>query len=176
MRRAAKTIINLKTPIMKNSFYAVCFVIFSAILFTSCSKSTEDLVAPEPVASSVSSGTISNSNFNFVNHLYGFRVVPTNSSLGHGVLRLSYSSEARAATYSLTFERVIPVEAHIHTGLPNENGPIAFDLGKSSGTPFEGRITLTESQVADLLSGRMYVDVHTEMFKDGEIRAQIGRE
>ena len=116
------------------------------------------------------------STYTFVNDLYGFRVVPTNSSLGHGVFTLNYSGLSKSISYTLTYERVIPLAAHIHSGMPNENGPVVFDLGKPTNIPFEGTLALTEAQLSDLVNGKMYVDIHTAIFPDGEIRAQIGKE
>ncbi|HEX9616072.1 MAG TPA: CHRD domain-containing protein, partial [Anaerolineales bacterium] len=68
--------------------------------------------------------------------------------------------------------------AHIHDGLPGENGPILFDLFTGSGTfdpgnPVTGSLTLTEEQVIELVAGNFYVNVHTEANPGGEIRGQL---
>jgi hypothetical protein len=40
-------------------------------------------------------------------------------------------------------------------------------------SPAEGSATLTDPQAADLLGGRMYVNVHTAANPGGEIRGQV---
>ncbi|HMJ45718.1 MAG TPA: CHRD domain-containing protein, partial [Ferruginibacter sp.] len=150
---------------MKNSFYAVCFAIFSAMILSSCSKSTDDLISPTPLTSSVNSGQSTGSpSYTFVSQLYGFRVVPTNSSLGKGQFIFEYSGNAKTANYELTWERLEPVSAHIHEGSPTENGKILYDLGNPITSPLKGMIVLTDDISAKLLSGKLYVDIHTRMF------------
>ena len=40
-------------------------------------------------------------------------------------------------------------------------------------SPAEGSATLTDAQAADLMSGRLYVNVHTAANPAGEIRGQV---
>jgi hypothetical protein len=82
-------------------------------------------------------------------------------------------------------------QAHIHYGLPNENGPVvAFLFGLVAPTDeIDGRLsdgTITEDNLLDLFvgdfagfaealrSGMLYVNVHTDVNPSGEIRGQIG--
>ena len=37
----------------------------------------------------------------------------------------------------------------------------------------QGSADITESQISDLKAGKYYVNVHTAMFPDGEIRGQL---
>jgi hypothetical protein len=50
-------------------------------------------------------------------------------------------------------------------------GPSVFDLTASSGTSgtISGSVTLTTVQVADLESGRLYVQLHSEKAPDGNL-------
>jgi hypothetical protein len=69
--------------------------------------------------------------------------------------------------------------AHIHDGLPGENGPVLFNLFTGTGTfdpanPVSGSLTLTEEEVIELVAGNYYVNVHTEVNPGGEIRGQLG--
>jgi hypothetical protein len=62
---------------------------------------------------------------------------------------------------------------HIHG--PAEPGKIAgvmipFPKVES---PFEGSATLTDAQAADLIAGKLYVNIHTAENKGGEIRGQV---
>jgi hypothetical protein len=40
---------------------------------------------------------------------------------------------------------------------------------------FEGQVTLTDAQAADLLAGRWYANIHTAARPGGEIRGQLER-
>ena len=39
--------------------------------------------------------------------------------------------------------------------------------------PYRGSLTLTPEQGAALLAGQLYIDIHTDLYRDGEIRGQI---
>ncbi len=68
--------------------------------------------------------------------------------------------------------------AHIHRGLPNESGPIAFTLTVYGGDDNRDGILnltaeLTQNQTAELLNGLYYVNVHSVNHTGGEIRGQL---
>ena len=82
-------------------------------------------------------------------------------------------------------------EAHIHAGLPNENGPVVATLYGPTAPAgrFGGRLArefLTEGDLvgpfagdfrgflAALENGELYVSVHTTANPSGEIRGQLG--
>jgi uncharacterized repeat protein (TIGR01451 family) len=62
---------------------------------------------------------------------------------------------------------------HIHRGAPAVNGPIVFDPGSSTSPLNATWAGMTPTDVADLLAGNLYVDVHSTAFPAGEIRGQI---
>ena len=63
--------------------------------------------------------------------------------------------------------------SHFHgPGAPGASAPVAVQAnGKES--PFAGSAMLSEAQVADLMAGKWYFNVHTEKNKSGEIRGQL---
>lgn len=68
-----------------------------------------------------------------------------------------------------------PTAAHIHTGGPNENGPVAVGFTRVSDTEFrlpEGA-KLSPSQCQAYRAGRTYVNVHSAAHPGGEVRGQI---
>lgn len=79
--------------------------------------------------------------------------------------------------------RVI-VAAHIHEATAGANGPVRFQLLKTS-APAVGslasfgikgqRVFITQAQFMDLLNGvkPYYVNVHTNVFPTGEVRGQL---
>ncbi len=63
--------------------------------------------------------------------------------------------------------------AHFHA--PAEagtNAGVAIPITMTP-SPLKGSATLTDEQAAALTSGKMYVNVHTDAHKGGEIRAQL---
>ncbi|QFU06441.1 CHRD domain protein (plasmid) [Pseudoalteromonas sp. THAF3] len=64
--------------------------------------------------------------------------------------------------------------AHIHDGDIGENGDVAFTFSAASEGMLEVAITdLSEDLVSDLMDGDWYINVHTDAYPDGELRAQI---
>lgn len=66
-------------------------------------------------------------------------------------------------------------EAHLHRGEPGTNGPIVFSF-PSLTLPIGATVTLSEEDEALLLNNDMYVDVHTQIFPQGEIRGPVRRQ
>ncbi len=64
--------------------------------------------------------------------------------------------------------------AHIHQGAKGKNGPVIVPLTKKGDTYSvpEGR-KLTEAQMKAWKAGDLYVNVHTNANKGGEVRGQI---
>jgi hypothetical protein len=77
-------------------------------------------------------------------------------------------------TGSVKTEGMQGTMAHIHRGAKGQNGPVIIPLTKSGDTYSvpAGR-KLTEAQMADLKAGHLYVNVHSNAHKGGEIRAQL---
>ena len=70
--------------------------------------------------------------------------------------------------------------AHIHVGDAGENGPIAFPLEVSAdddaqGGSFSLTQRLSTDEQAVFRAGGYYINVHTETYQDGEIRAQLSK-
>lgn len=72
--------------------------------------------------------------------------------------------------------------AHIHQAAPGVGGPIIFDLfglpefvgaGQTFFFMDLGPSAFPAAQVANLLNGDMYINIHTSNFTSGEIRGQL---
>lgn len=116
-------------------------------------------------------------HLNFTAYLTGDQEASsvTTNAKGTAALTLTGSGGLR---YSITVSGLsgLITGAHIHLGSTKVNGPVIFDLSTSfSGTTAYGTIAgpLPDSIVAALMTGRMYINVHTAANPNGEIRGQV---
>lgn len=108
--------------------------------------------------------------------LRGDQEVPPASTLGQGQLDAVLDHRTRLLRWKLNYTALTgPVTAgHFHgPALPGANAGVVLPLGAPLNSPAEGSATLTEAQMADLLAGRWYVNLHTAAFPGGEIRGQV---
>ena len=77
--------------------------------------------------------------------------------------KLSYSGLSGPAT-----------AGHFHGPAPvGANAGVALPFPGQMRSPMEGSATLTAAQVADLMAGRWYANIHTAANPGGEIRGQM---
>ena len=113
----------------------------------------------------------------FEGTLGGLVEVPANLSNGSGsvgvtlagdVLQLAGSFSGLTGTYTMS---------HIHRGAAGINGGVAFgltaDAGNGEWSAFENIFDLTSTDIDELNNGELYVNLHTDEFPAGEVRAQI---
>jgi hypothetical protein len=106
--------------------------------------------------------------------LTGAQVVPGTASPATGLVIVRQAFSGLAGSVSLSFNGLSSAEtaAHLHGPAPaNANAPSIANLPNGQFANFP--ITLTVAQANDLANGRQYVDVHTNNFPNGEIRAQL---
>jgi hypothetical protein len=105
--------------------------------------------------------------------LSGAQEVPPASTQakGSGSFRVA---EDGSISGSVTTEGIKGTMAHIHQGAKGQNGPVIVPLTKNGDTYSvpEGR-KLTPAQMDALKAGNLYVNVHSDRYKGGEIRAQL---
>jgi CHRD domain len=100
--------------------------------------------------------------------------VPPNSSPATGTLTATYDTSSKKLSWKGSYSGLTgpATAAHFHSGEGGKNGPVAVPITRAT-SPFEGSATLTDAQANDLLAGKLYVNVHTEANKGGEIRGQV---
>jgi len=99
-------------------------------------------------------------------------VPPVNTSgTGSGSFRVT---EDGSVSGSVTTKNVPGNAAHIHVGARGKNGPVIVPLTKNGDTYSvpEGR-KLTSAQLEAFKEGNLYVNVHSNRHKGGEVRAQL---
>lgn len=99
-------------------------------------------------------------------------VPPANTQAkGSGSFRVA---EDGTVSGSVTTEGIQGTMAHIHQAAKGQNGPVIVPLTKNGDTYSvpEGK-KLTPAQMDALKAGNLYVNVHSNTYKGGEIRAQL---
>ena len=105
--------------------------------------------------------------------LSGKEEVPPANTAGSGSGSFRVASDG-TITGSVATTGVAGTMAHIHQGAKGQNGPVIVPLTKNGDTYSvpEGR-KLTPAQMESLKQGNLYVNVHSDRFKGGEVRAQL---
>ena len=105
--------------------------------------------------------------------LSGTQEVPPLSVPGSGSGSFTIGADGSVAG-SVTTTGVQGTMAHIHTGARGTNGPVIVPLTKSGDTyTAPAGAKLSDAQMQAFKAGNLYVNVHTDRNKGGEVRAQL---
>jgi hypothetical protein len=103
--------------------------------------------------------------------------VPAKDSEGRGTLTGSLNTDSKELTYHVTYEGLTgpATAAHFHGPAdPKSNaGPQVPVAMKPLNSPIDGKATLTDDQMKDLMAGKWYFNIHTAANAGGEIRGQV---
>ena len=91
---------------------------------------------------------------------------------GNGTITVN---EDMSVSGSVTTTGIKATAAHIHEAAAGKNGPVVVPLEKKSDNEFAvpAGAKLSEAQYKALKAGNLYVNVHSDAHKSGEIRAQL---
>jgi len=107
--------------------------------------------------------------------LRGDKEVPavTSSATGDGLITVSAD---KSVTGSIKTTGIVGTAAHIHLGAPGKNGPPIVSLMKTGDDNVwlvPAGAKLTDAQFASFKAGDLYVNVHSDANRNGEIRGQL---
>jgi len=106
--------------------------------------------------------------------LTGEQEVPPVITSGNATGELNVAADG-SISGSIATHGVTGTMAHIHKGAIGTNGPVIISLTRGEGgvwlVPPASR--LTTDQLASYRAGELYVNVHTDANKSGEIRTQL---
>jgi hypothetical protein len=111
----------------------------------------------------------------FSGQLAASNEVPSNASTATGMLQASLDKSTGMLTWNVSYSGLTgPAKAaHFHGPAPaGQNAGVALGFSGALDSPIQGSATLTPAQVADLLAGKWYVNIHTATNPGGEIRGQ----
>lgn len=108
--------------------------------------------------------------------LTGEQEVPPVVTSGNGTGEFVVAADGLISG-SITTHGVAGTMAHIHQGAQGINGPVIITLqpGERGVWTIPPLTRLTADQLASYRAGRLYVNVHTDANKRGEIRTQLTR-
>jgi hypothetical protein len=112
----------------------------------------------------------------FTTQMRGGNEVPPVSSSGSGQVDAMLNTETNVLRWKLTFANLSgPARAgHFHgPAAIGANAGVVLPFPGQMSSPMEGSATLTAAQVADLMAGRWYANIHTAANPGGEIRGQM---
>ena len=102
--------------------------------------------------------------------------VPPTKSSGKGTADVTYDTSSKKLTWTVNYSDLTgaPIMAHFHgPASMGKNAPVEVPLTGDLASPTKGSATLTDSQAKDLMNGRLYINIHTQANKGGEIRGQV---
>lgn len=129
-------------------------------------------------------------NYVFTANLSGAQEVPSVTSPGFGALKIEWNGDHILSSGSVNslwseIDESIAGGAHIHMGMPGQNGDVAlmlnFEKQEDSGNgavfmPSKNMSSVDEEQAKMIADRGMYVNIHTDRYPAGEVRGQILRE
>lgn len=106
--------------------------------------------------------------------LTGSTVIPPVTTTGSGTGQFTIASDHKMIGSIKVFE-MSPTMAHIHVAPHGKNGPPIITLGKIANDSYAvpPDVILSDEQYADYQAGKLYVQVHSANYPNGELRAQL---
>lgn len=106
--------------------------------------------------------------------LDGKQEVPSVTTKASGTVNFILKDDM-SLTGSVTTKGIKATMVHIHAGVAGANGPVVVSLTMKGDSEWilPAATMLTAEQTTMLKAGGMYVNVHSEAHKSGEIRGQL---
>ncbi len=106
--------------------------------------------------------------------LTGAQEVPPVTTAATGMANIQVTADGMVSG-SVTTAGVVSTMAHIHIAPAGQNGPVIVPLTKSGDNIYNVPVgaKFTTAQLEAYKMGSLYVNVHSDAHKGGEIRAQL---
>ena len=108
----------------------------------------------------------------------GATEVPPKTTDGKGNATASLDTATKLLTYQVDYSGLSgpATAAHFHgPAAAGANAPVVVPFAAPATSPIKGTATLTDAQMADLMAGKWYANIHTAANPAGEIRGQMMR-
>jgi hypothetical protein len=109
----------------------------------------------------------------FTAELKGSNEVPPTDSAATGTAEVTVDTDSKKLSWTVTSSGLSgdPAAAHFHG--PAVVGANAGPVVDISASIAKGTADITDAQLAELQTGKWYLNIHTQKFPDGEIRGQV---
>ncbi|MEO8313618.1 MAG: CHRD domain-containing protein [Pseudomonadota bacterium] len=106
--------------------------------------------------------------------LSGTQEMPAVTTDAQGASSIKIAAD-KSVTGSVKTTGIVGTMAHVHLAAKGQNGPPIITLEKTSATEWSipAGAKLTDEQYTAYKAGNLYVNVHSDAHKSGEIRAQL---
>ena len=102
----------------------------------------------------------------------GAQEVPPVTTDATAACYVSLNDAQDAVTFTCEHDVNEVVAAHVHAGAAGQNGAVVFPFADAT-SPISETFAINSSQVAELLAGNYYVNIHSAANPGGEVRAQV---
>lgn len=112
---------------------------------------------------------------NFSGPLSGAAEVPPTTTAASGSFEATLDKNTRTLKWTLSYSGLSgpATGAHFHgPAKPGSNAGVVVPFPNPA-SPIQGQTVLTTEQVADLMAGKWYANIHTAANPGGEIRGQL---
>ena len=108
--------------------------------------------------------------------LSGSEEIPPATTSASGAATITVKAD-RSVTGSVTITGMTVTVAHIHEAAAGANGLIIIPLVRSADNPnlwtVPAGARLTDAQYESFKAGNLYINIHSEAYRSGEVRGQI---
>lgn len=109
-------------------------------------------------------------------HLLGGSALPANASDAFADAEFGYDNQTRRLDYYVNYDGIAPTMVDLHGPAGSGDSAKSVLSFPLSGSPLSGKLTLSTDQAEMLLSGQLYLDIHSAAYPEGEIRGQVVKE
>lgn len=138
-------------------FFRLCSVFLLFLVF-SCKKSDT---------------TTATTTSNFMGNLSGANESTSNNSMASGMSMATFDSNTKILTVTTTYYGITPTAGHIHRGAVGISGPVIYPFPNLASPIVYSTPALSDSDVTNLMTNKLYVNFHSTAYPGGEIRAQL---
>lgn len=122
-------------------------------------------------------GAVRAETVTFNGTITGAAEVPPKTTDGKGTATASLDTATKMLTYEVDYTGLTGAATAGHFHGPAEagaNAPVVLPFAAPA-SPIKGTATLTDAQMAELMAGKWYANIHTTANPGGEIRGQMTR-